>query len=116
MTIEITSTFQKRPAYRYVRKADHMPTFAELPDEENFKGIICKIKLFDPTGSGTWYLASVDQDEDGNFIAYGVADLGHGPEAGDIWLNELVDHRGLMGLPIERDLYWSPKPMAALLS
>lgn len=104
---EVTSSFQKRPAYRYIRATDKLPTVA--PDGTE----VAKVKLFNPTGAGTWYLASYDPDTG---IAFGVADLGYGPEAGDIYIPELVEFRGRFGLPIERDLSFKPVKLAAILN
>ncbi len=107
---EVTSTFQKRPAYRYIRNADKLPKDApHLPAEK----IICKVRLFNPTGTGTWWLASYDP---GTGIAYGVADVLE-REAGDIYIPELVEYRDRrFGLPIERDLHYTPQAMAAILA
>ena len=105
MNLEVTSSFQKRPAYRYIRKTDKLP--ARCADDA-----VAKVKLFNPTGAGTWFLASYDPETG---IAFGVADLGYGGEMGDIYLPELVEYRGRFGLPIERDLHWTPKPLAEVV-
>jgi hypothetical protein len=39
---------------------------------------------------------------------------GHVWELGYISLNELMAVRGPMGLPIERDIYWSPKTLGEI--
>jgi hypothetical protein len=103
----VTSTFQKRPCYKYIRDADRLPVEATEDDP------VMKVKLFNPTGAGTWYIASYDPDTG---IAFGVADLGFGPEAGDLYIPEMVEFRGRMGLPIERDLHFRPKKMSEVLS
>ena len=41
---------------------------------------------------------------------FGLVD-GHEKELGYVSLNELRSVRGPLGLPIERDLYWQPKPL-----
>jgi hypothetical protein len=42
-------------------------------------------------------------------IAFGLCDLGFGyPELGSVSLSELESVRGQLGLPIERDLYFTP--------
>lgn len=107
-TQEVTSTFQKRPAYRYLRVTDKLPT-----DYTSFDDL-CKVKLFNPTGAATWWIAAYDPETQ---IAQGVVDLGIGigPEFGDIWMPELVDFRGRFGLPIERDLHYTPKTIRELL-
>lgn len=101
------STFQNRPAYRYIRASDALPTYEDLPEE----GAVCKVKLFNPTGIGTWFIASYDPD---TRVAYGVAKL-HETEAGTVSMAELVEYRGRFGLPIERDLHWQPKTMEELM-
>lgn len=58
------------------------------------------IKLFNPTGSGTWYVSEYDPETK---IAFGVADLGF-PEMGSFALWELEELELPMGLKIERDL------------
>ena len=109
--IEVTSTFQRRPAYRYIRRTDWLPTYAKLEDL-SFEQIVCKVKLFNPTGIGTWWLAAYDPDSQ---TAWGVADL-HEREVGSIWSPEILAFRGRFGLPIERDLHYRPVTVAALLA
>ena len=95
------STFQNRPAYHYLRQSDKLPT---KPDD------VCRVKLFDPTGSWTWYISSYDP---ATRMAGGLVDGAYW-EYGDISMPELVAFRGRFGLPIERDLHWSPCPLSEL--
>jgi hypothetical protein len=61
------------------------------------------VKLFNPTGSGTWLLTELEPEDD--TIAWGLCDLGTGfPEYGTVSLTELAEFRGRFGLGIERDL------------
>tara|TARA_B100000927_G_scaffold162692_1_gene131072 strand:+ start:5409 stop:5756 length:348 start_codon:yes stop_codon:yes gene_type:complete len=61
------------------------------------------VKFFTPDGNGRWYLSELDH----NGLAFGVCDVGLGfPEYGYVTLKELQDLRGVLGLPIERDLYF----------
>ena len=69
---------------------------------KDFKAVI---KLFDPTGSGTWYLSELDPNTN---IAFGLCDMGY-PELGYVSLDELSTLKVKMGLGIERDLYFTPK-------
>ena len=62
------------------------------------------VKLFNPVGTGTWYLSELD-DQD---IAFGLCDLGH-PEWGYVDLNELKSLKLPFGLGIERDIHWNGK-------
>ena len=63
-----------------------------------------KVKLFDPTGSWTWYIIEYNED---TRHAYGLVE-GFERELGTFDMQELVDFRGRFGLPIERDLYFTP--------
>lgn len=92
------STFQNKPAYRYIRASDHVPTS---------EGAVALIKLFNPTGAGTWYIAEYDPESRN---AFGLAVI-HEAELGYFSMAELVDYRGRFGLPIERDLSWKPRPL-----
>ncbi len=89
----------KTSAYQYIRTTDKLPTTAETPDYP-----LCTVKLFNPGGAGTWYIAGFDPETG---VAFGVADI-HEPELGYFDVNELVAYRGRFGLPIERDLHWTP--------
>lgn len=65
------------------------------------------VKLFNPTGNGTWLLSEL---EPGTDIAFGLCDLGMGfPELGSVSLTELREHIGLAGLRIERDRHFKGK-------
>ena len=67
------------------------------------------VRLFNPTGAGTWLLTELDPDHPDDY-GFGLADLGMGfPELGDIGIREIAEFRGLMGLGIERDMYFRPK-------
>ncbi len=106
-TIE-RSTFQNKPAYWYIREADKVPTLDEAYEADD---PLCTVKLFDPTGSWSWFVAGYDPE---SRTAFGVV---HGceKEAGDFSIAELVEFRGRMGLPIERDLHYTPKRVSELL-
>lgn len=102
---QIRSPF-RGAAYQYIRSTDHLPTIDEIPDPST-----CLVKLFNPSGAGTWYIAGFDPDTG---QAFGVADI-FDPELGYFDLAELVAYRGRFGLPLERDLYWAATPSAELL-
>lgn len=66
-------------------------------------GASAVVKLFTPDVSCTWLLTDLDPDDEG--IAFGLCDLGMGfPELGTVSITELASIRGLLGLPVERDL------------
>lgn len=99
--VEVASPFQKKPAYRYLRKTDKLPT---SPPRGATDGVVLKVRLFNPTGIGTWWVASYDP---ATGVAFGVVSL-HETEVGDFYMPELVEYRGRFGLPVERDLYYTP--------
>lgn len=66
--------------------------------------MIFHFKLFNPQGAGTWYIAEADWDTGEMF---GLACI-HEAELGYIDLNELKEYRGQLGLPIERDKWFTP--------
>ena len=72
-------------------------------------------KCFTPDSSFTWYITegSPVRDKDHNvvdYILFGLVD-GQCKELGYFRLSEFESVNGLMGLPIERDLYWQPKTL-----
>ena len=72
--------------------------------EPNFYPVV---KLFTPDGPCTWLLSEIDPAN--HDIAFGLADLGMGcPELGSVRISELQSVRGKLGLPVERDLYFTP--------
>ncbi len=76
-----------RPAYWYVRGTDNLPSAdraAADPDP------IVRVKLFDPQGSWSWYLAGYDPNRR---LAFGAVD-GWEFEVGDFWMPELTVLRG----------------------
>jgi len=112
--IEVTSAFQRGPAYQYIRKADKLPTYDQLSeaDGHTFDNIVCRVRLFNPTGVGTWWIAAFDPETE---IAWGVAEI-ECREVGSFSMQELVEFRGLFGLPIERDCHYRPMTIAAIVN
>ncbi len=66
------------------------------------------VKLFDPTGSWTWFITEFDPT---NNTAFGLVN-GHEAEIGYIDLNELANVRGRMGIGIEIDMHFKPQTLA----
>ena len=67
-----------------------------------------RIKLFTPDSSWTWYVVEYDPAER---LCFGLV-IGHERELGYFSLAELEGIRGPTGLPIERDLHFSPTPLS----
>lgn len=67
---------------------------------------VAHVKFFDPTGSWTWYATEFD----GVDRFFGLVD-GFEKELGYFSLSELASVKGRLGLGIERDRHWTPKPL-----
>lgn len=66
------------------------------------------VKLFTPDADCTWLLSELDPDD--HDTAFGLADLGLGhPELGWVWLPEVRNLRGKLGLPVERDQHFEAR-------
>jgi hypothetical protein len=64
------------------------------------------VKFFNPCGVGTWIITEcVEKTEDGDFILWGLGELGYGYELGTVSLKELESLKLPFGLKIERDMY-----------
>ena len=68
------------------------------------------VKFFTPDSSWTWYATEFDGED----IFFGLVD-GLYLEFGTFSLSELQKVRGKLGLPIERDLWFEPTPLAVLM-
>ena len=68
----------------------------EQDGSKDFKAVV---KIFNPTGVGTWYLSELNPETN---IAFGLAKL-HEEEFGYTSLDELKAFKGTFGLGVERD-------------
>ena len=61
-------------------------------------------------GGGDWYITEKDADQDGEgqIQAFGLADLGYGPELGYISIQELIENN------VELDLHFTPCTLAKI--
>jgi hypothetical protein len=93
-------------------------------DEKGEEAIV-HVKFFDPTGSWTWYATEMSLVCPGhgnmdcpecpveawrNFMFFGLVQ-GHEEELGYFSQQELESFRGKLGLGIERDLLFTPRPL-----
>ena len=74
----------------------------------NMKTILAK--FFNPVGAGTWYVVEGDEQEDGDWVFFGLVDLLE-KEWGYFTLSELESLDVGLGLGIERDIHF-PKQNA----
>ena len=73
--------------------------YNEQDGSKQFKAVV---KLFNPTGIGTWYLSELNPDTN---IAFGLSCL-HEKELGDVSLDEMQELKLPLGLSIEKDRYF----------
>lgn len=75
---------------------------------------ICFLKLFTPDANWTWYITEGSEQEDGDWMLFSkvVNHICPEGEIGYVLLSELENIRGPLGLAVERDLYWTPKPLS----
>jgi hypothetical protein len=75
----------------------------------NDRSPIAYVKLFDPSGSWTWYLTEFsERAPDGTLnLAFGLVN-GHEAELGYIDLAELANAQGRLGIGIEIDMHFRP--------
>ena len=82
-----------------------LPGLCETADMDNSE-IKVPLKIFNPYGSGSWYIYEYSPDE---MLGFGFANLGddQNAELGYISLLELETLRvPPIGLPLERDKWW----------
>lgn len=95
--------------HKFLTKAleNKLPAFYSQEDNPD---PIAQAKWFDPTGNWTWYATEYDP-QSGMF--FGLVQ-GHEEELGYFSRGELSELQGNWGLPIERDLYFKPKPLSEI--
>ena len=71
---------------------------------------LARVKFFTPDGEWTWYASEFD----GTDRFFGLA-VGFDAELGYFSLAELRQVRGALGLPVERDRWFTPTPLRELL-
>lgn len=86
----------------------------KLYSQEQVEDPICILKFFTPDSSWTWYIIEGSEQEFGDwmFFAKVISDICPEGELGYVMLSELVQIRGALGLEVERDLYFTPKPLS----
>lgn len=90
---------------KLMTKAQEKKLVQNHKDQDGTKIFEPVIKLFNPTGVGTWWLSELDPETN---IAFGFCKL-HESEFGYVSIDELKSFKGQFGLGIERDLHFTPK-------
>ncbi|GAA3894331.1 hypothetical protein GCM10023084_53940 [Streptomyces lacrimifluminis] len=81
-----------------------------LGANENDPDPIAWVKFFTPDSNWTWYGMEYDPEKR---IFFGLVH-GFETEYGHFSLDELEQARGLLGLPVERDKFFTPTPASDL--
>lgn len=68
---------------------------------------IAYVKFFTPDSNWTWFATEYDPVDK---IFFGLV-IGHEAEQGYFSLGELEKAKGFLGLPVERDLHFTPKTL-----
>ncbi len=86
----------------------------KLYSQEHVRDPVCKVKFFTPDSSFTWYVIEGGKQEDGDWLLFGkvISHICPEGELGYVSLSELESVRGPLGLPVERDLFFSPTPLS----
>lgn len=97
------------PTYNYIRPTDQIPVRQDGPTDTH----IALVKLFDPCGRFTLFVTQFDGED----TVFGFVRSPLGDDC-DEWgyssLAELTSVRNRFGLPLERDLHFTPTTVAAL--
>lgn len=95
------------PAYEFIpsQMTNQLPRLYATEREED---PVALLKFFTPDSSWTWYVTEYDPEQR---LCFGLV-IGHERELGYFALDELEELRGPMGLPVERDLYFQPRPIS----
>ncbi len=84
-----------------------LPPLYANEDKKPFE-IKVPLKLFDPSGRGTWYITEFDGKD--TMFGFCVSPLGPDcDELGYMSLQEMSAVRNRFGLGIERDIFWNPE-------
>ena len=89
-------------------------TLPALYSQDEVADPIAIVKYFTPDSSWTWLILEGSEQENGDwmFFCKAISHLCPEGELGYVMLSELEQIKGPLGLSVERDLYWSEKPLS----
>lgn len=76
-----------------------------LYSQESTEDPLVVAKFFNPTGLGTWYITEANEQDDGDWLMFGLCCIDEA-ELGYVLLSQLESLQLPYGLTIERDLYF----------
>ena len=82
-----------------------LDTLPDLYDSTITDDPLCQVKLFTPDSNWTWYIIGLSKSDHSTCYGYvhGLED-----ELGYFSLEELKSIRGVLKLPVERDIFFKP--------
>jgi hypothetical protein len=95
---------RKSPAYILIPDGVSIPSLGATSEDPNPAAVL---KWFTPDANWTWYVVEFDPD---TRICYGLV-RGFEREFSSFSLTEIEQIRGALRLPVERDIYWEPRPV-----
>tara|TARA_Y100000310_G_scaffold198656_1_gene198640 strand:+ start:185 stop:523 length:339 start_codon:yes stop_codon:yes gene_type:complete len=101
----MTKTIQAKLERAWATNAKQIAIDGDMPETTVL------LKLFTPDAQASWFLTEYNPD-DRTF--FGFCNLGddQNAELGYVSRDELEALRGGLGLPVERDMHWTPCPLA----
>lgn len=103
---KLLSRYRKEQTMMLLTK-DILKQLPQLYSQENEPDPMVIVKFFYPDFSWTWYAIEFD----GKDTFYGLVD-GDEEELGYFNLSELMSNRGKLGLPVERDRFFTPRRLS----
>ena len=88
--------------------------FEKAGRQEEITDPVVIAKFFNPVGAGTWYATEYNPNER---MLFGYVSIfgDWNDEWGSFSLDELERYRGLIGLGIERDIYFDEQPVSKVV-
>jgi hypothetical protein len=85
-----------------------------LYSQEQVEDPMVVVKFFTPDSSWTWFILEGSEQPDGDwmFFCKVVSHICPEGELGYVLLSQLEEVKGALGLGVERDLYFTSKPMS----
>lgn len=80
-------------------------------DDKPAEEVPIVVKFFNPIGKGTWYVTEGEQQEDGDWLFFGLARIQE-TELGYFMLSELESVELPLGMKIERDRHFGQHTLA----
>ena len=88
-----------------------------LHSQENNEDPLVFLKFFDPCARTKWYVIEAQKTEHGEWLFFGYVESPIDPlfdELGYFTLGQLENHKGILGIGVERDIHWTPRKLSEI--